>query len=96
MSYNKRPIKEELIRQNSSENIANLQPSFLEKLIQTATNESVEQMFSKLLVEDEKSKQSKVSGKIDKLGLRAEKDDETVQDEQEEDFFSISTIKHQF
>ena len=71
---------------NSKEkNIANFSPAFLDQLIRSATGESVDRLFSGLLNENEKSKQDKTSGKIDKLGLRAETEsDETLQDEQEE------------
>ena len=65
--------------------IAHLQPDFINKLLNLSVNQSVEEAFSHLLTEeDEKKKQNKASGKIDKLDLRAERDDEVVQDEQEE------------
>ena len=79
-------IKQEKIRGeawNKSRNIANFSSSFLDKLISSATSESVDDIFSHLITESEKGEQSKVSGKIDKLGLRAERDEEKIQDEQE-------------
>lgn len=68
----------------NAKNIANFQLSFLDKLVGNATRSSVSEVFSHLITENEKSNQEKVSGKIDKLGLRAERDEESVQDEQEE------------
>ena len=71
-------------KQVKESNIANFQPSFLDNLIRAATNDSVNILLEKIMTESEKSKQSKTSDKIDKLGLRAEKNDESVQDEQED------------
>ncbi len=86
---NKRKTEKELmseIIENSKtpRNVANFQLSFLDKLVSSATSSSVSEVFSHLITENEKSKQKKVSGKIDKLDLRAERDEEGVQDEQEE------------
>ena len=91
MKRNKKLLTEaELIQAAAERNekeasIANFSPSFLDKLIRSATSESVDDLFHGLLMENEKSKQSKTSDKIDKLGLRAEtENDETLQDEQED------------
>jgi|6_EtaG_2_1085325.scaffolds.fasta_scaffold08148_5 hypothetical protein len=68
------------------QNIANLQPSFLDNLMKSAVGESLENVFSHLLKEEsEKNKQGKTSDKIEKLELRAERDEEEAQDEQEDD-----------
>jgi hypothetical protein len=68
-----------------NKNIANLDSSFLEILVQNMTNQSVSEVFSHLLTESEKEKQEKTSKKIDKLDLRAETEDNKEQQEEEED-----------
>ena len=68
----------------NKQNIATIDPSFLDDILNASVSDSVKTTFKHLLSEnEEKKKQNKVSGKIDKLDLRAERDDEKAQDEQE-------------
>ena len=70
---------------SKNKNIANLDSHFINNLVQQLVGVSVKDTFSHLLLENEKTKQGKTSDKIEKLDLRAEKDDsEELQDEQEE------------
>jgi len=70
---------------SKNKNIANLDSRFINTLVQKLVSVSVQDTFSHLLLESEKTKQGKTSDKIEKLDLRAEKDDsEELQDEQEE------------
>ena len=88
---NELPLPEGLV---APLNIADLQGSLLENFLRQAVGDSVVTTFSHLLPEKDRAKilsedkekknQDKTSGKIDKLGLRAERDDEKVQDEQED------------
>jgi hypothetical protein len=68
-----------------NKNIANLNSDFLDTLMKATVGSSVKDVFSHLLLENEKQKQKKTSDKIEKLDLRAEKDDVEEQQEEQED-----------